>query len=162
LFEALGSVDQPYNQAPSLHIALLVVLWEFYLRHVPRAMRWPLHLWFATIGVSVLTTYQHHFFDVPTGALLGFFCLCLCPSTGIGQWALWRVTYSERRLVVAAGYLAGAVAFALLAWWSGPAGWMLFWPAVSLLLVTVNYVALGPDGFQKSADGRMSAAGRAL
>ena len=162
LFEALGSVDQPYNQAPSLHIALLVILWEFYLRHVPRAMRWPLHLWFATIGVSVLTTYQHHFFDVPTGALLGFFCLWLWPSTGIGPWALWRVTYSVRRLVVAAGYLAGAVAFALLALWSGPAGWMLFWPAISLLLVTVNYVALGPDGFQKSADGRMSAAGRAL
>ncbi len=36
LFDALGGFDLPYNQAPSLHIALLVILWEFYLRHVPR------------------------------------------------------------------------------------------------------------------------------
>jgi len=51
LFRVLAAFDQPFNQAPSLHIAL--------------------------IGVSVLTTWQHHFIDLPTGALLGFFCLWL-------------------------------------------------------------------------------------
>ena len=162
LFDALGGFDLPFNQAPSLHIALLVILWEFYLRHVPHSMRWPLHLWFAIIGVSVLTTYQHHFFDIPTGALLGFFCLWLWPSTGAPPWTLWHLTDSVRRWMVAACYLAGAIAFALLAWWMGPAGWVLFWPAISLLLVMVNYAALGPDGFQKRGDGRMSVAVHAL
>ena len=36
LFYLLMSFDQPFNQAPSLHIALLVVLLEPYLRVVPR------------------------------------------------------------------------------------------------------------------------------
>ena len=28
LFDALTSFDKPFNQAPSLHIALLVILWD--------------------------------------------------------------------------------------------------------------------------------------
>jgi membrane-associated phospholipid phosphatase len=80
LFVALTRVDRPFNQAPSLHIALLVILWCLYRKHVPRFARWPLHAWSALIGVSVLTTYQHHFFDVPTGALLGLFCVRLWPE----------------------------------------------------------------------------------
>jgi hypothetical protein len=47
LFDALTTFDKPFNQAPSLHIALLVILWKLYARHLPRAARWPLHLWFA-------------------------------------------------------------------------------------------------------------------
>ena len=35
LFGALMSFDKPYNQAPSLHIALLVILWAHYARHMP-------------------------------------------------------------------------------------------------------------------------------
>src|SRR5205085_712866 len=63
LFAVLTSFDRPFNQAPSLHIALLVILWKLYARHAPHAMRWVLHGWFALVGISVLTTYQHHFFD---------------------------------------------------------------------------------------------------
>ena len=36
LFDALTSFDRPFNQAPSLHIALLVILWDLYARHLPR------------------------------------------------------------------------------------------------------------------------------
>ena len=42
--------DKPYNQAPSLHIALLVVLWVCYARYASGAWRWLLHGWFALIG----------------------------------------------------------------------------------------------------------------
>jgi len=80
LFAALTSFDRPFNQAPSLHIALLVILWCLYEKHVPRVARWPLLVWLVLIGVSVLTTYQHHLFDVPTGALLGLFCVRLWPD----------------------------------------------------------------------------------
>ena len=32
MFDALAGFDKPFNQAPSLHIALLVILWELYAR----------------------------------------------------------------------------------------------------------------------------------
>jgi len=81
LFRALAAVDRPFNQAPSLHIALLVILWRLYGARVRGIVRWLLHAWFALIAVSVLTTYQHHVFDVPTGALLGLFCIWIWPQT---------------------------------------------------------------------------------
>ncbi|MGA3828214.1 serine/threonine protein phosphatase, partial [Pseudomonas chlororaphis] len=65
LFDLLACFDKPFNQAPSLHIALLVVLWFCYARHVQGTWRWLVHGWFALIGVSVMTTYQHHFIDLP-------------------------------------------------------------------------------------------------
>jgi membrane-associated phospholipid phosphatase len=80
LFRALAAVDRPFNQAPSLHIALLVILWWLYEKHVRGLARTLLHPWFALIGISVLTTYQHHVFDVATGALLGLFCVWLWPD----------------------------------------------------------------------------------
>jgi membrane-associated phospholipid phosphatase len=80
LFRALAAVDRPFNQAPSLHIALLAILWRLYASHVRGGARVLLHVWFALIGLSVLTTYQHHVFDVPTGALLGVFCIWLWPQ----------------------------------------------------------------------------------
>ena len=63
LFAVLAGFDKPFNQAPSLHIALLVILWVMYQRHTQGLWRWLVHGWFALIGISVLTTYQHHFID---------------------------------------------------------------------------------------------------
>ena len=69
LFRVLAAFDQPFNQAPSLHIALLVILWALFARRLHGVGRIVFHAWFALIGVSVLTTWQHHFIDLPTGAL---------------------------------------------------------------------------------------------
>jgi membrane-associated phospholipid phosphatase len=79
LFAVLAGFDKPFNQAPSLHIALLVILWVMYQRHSQGLWRWLVHGWFALIGISVLTTYQHHFIDLPTGALAGWLCVWLWP-----------------------------------------------------------------------------------
>lgn len=158
MFAALTSFDQPFNQAPSLHIALLVILWVLYARHLPRWARILLHPWFALVGVSVLTTYQHHFIDIPTGALLGFFCLWLWPDRGPSPLSAFMLTHDPRRRQLAVRYAAGALATAAVAWLVGGAGWWLFWPALALALVAANYVALGAAGFQKGADGRMSLA----
>ena len=92
LFAALTSFDQPFNQAPSLHIALLVILWVLYARHLPHWALWLLHPWFLLVGVSVLTTYQHHVIDIPTGALLGFFCLWLWPDRGPSPVSVFAFT----------------------------------------------------------------------
>ena len=162
MFAALTSFDQPFNQAPSLHIALLVILWVFYARHLPRWARLLLHPWFALVGVSVLTTYQHHFIDIPTGALLGFFCLWLWPDRGPSPNAAFAVTRDPRRRSLAIRYGAGALVFAAVALLTGRAGWWLYWPAISLALVAANYAMFGAAGFQKGADGRMSLAAQAL
>ena len=110
----------------------------------------------------MLTTYQHHFFDIPTGALLGVFCMWLWPERGKSPLATAALATDRRRLVLATRYLIGGGLIAALAVWIGGAGLWLLWPAVSLVLVAANYAVLGPEGFQKDADGRMSLAARLL
>lgn len=80
LFAMLGAFDQPFNQAPSLHVSLLVLLWVVYARHLRGAPRLVLHGWFALIGVSVFTTYQHHLIDGISGLLVAAVCLRLFPD----------------------------------------------------------------------------------
>lgn len=162
LFAALTSFDQPFNQAPSLHIALLVILWVFYVRHVPRWALWPLHVWFGLVGISVLTTYQHHFIDIPTGALLGFFCVWAWPERGPAPFTLLHWTSDKRRRVMALRYAGGAALAAVAALLSGGMGLWLLWLAVALLLVALNYAFIGSGGFQKDENGRLSLAAQAL
>lgn len=77
LFAVLGGFDKPFNQAPSLHVALLVIIWDHWRHHLGAVLRIAWHVWCLIIGLSVLTTWQHHFIDVPTGALLGLLpCGC--------------------------------------------------------------------------------------
>jgi membrane-associated phospholipid phosphatase len=157
LFDALTSFDKPFNQAPSLHIALLVILWPLYARHVPRWALWLLHPWFALLFVSVLTTYQHHFIDLPTGALLGFCSLWLWPDGAACPILKARLTQDRKRRRLAVCYAAGAALFAAPTLAGGLALWLL-WPAISLTLVAANYAVLGADGFQKQTNGRMKLA----
>ncbi|WP_179402808.1 phosphatase PAP2 family protein [Burkholderia guangdongensis] len=159
LFTLLAGFDKPYNQAPSLHIGLLVVLWAVYARHLRRtASRVALHLWFAAIGVSVLTTYQHHAIDVPTGAAVGCLALFLFPlrdaaarmpdvdaMPGAASRRLAR-RYALAALVAALGAIAcvpGAVGCALLAGWG----------ALALACVAGIYWRGAPGAFRKDAQG---------
>ena len=114
LFDVLAGFDQPFNQVPvAAHRAG---------RHPLGAVRahgcaaWRascVDAWFVLIGASVLTTYQHHFIDIPTGFALGWLCLWLWPLPDSGarrppprwRWtrdprvAAWRCsTRSARRL----------------------------------------------------------------
>ncbi|CAD5201243.1 phosphatase PAP2/dual specificity phosphatase family protein [Pseudomonas sp. FEN] len=162
LFAVLAGFDKPFNQAPSLHIALLVILWVMYRRHFAGASRWLVHGWFALIGVSVLTTYQHHFIDVPTGALAGWLCVWLWPDEAAVPLATARLARDGKRLVLAARYGLGAVLLAILSvGFAGAALWLL-WPALALALVALNYAVFGAEGFQKRADGSLSPAARWL
>ena len=154
MFDVLMGFDQPFNQAPSLHIGLLAILWVRYAAVSPARWRCAVHLWAVLIGVSVLTTYQHHFFDLPTGALAGALCLWLWPDRGPSPLARPLGTASPRRRRLAGYYLLGAAACVLAAWPGGFALWLL-WPAAALALVAFNYGAAGAVGFQK-ADGRFS------
>jgi protein-tyrosine phosphatase len=162
LFAVLAGFDKPFNQAPSLHIALLVILWVMYQRHTQGVWRWVVHGWFGLIGISVLTTYQHHFIDLPTGALAGWICVWLWPTEHPSPLLNARLTRDRQRWRLGVRYGLGALALVVLAfslrgWWL----WLL-WPAVSLGLIKANYLVLGATGFQKRADGRLTPAARWL
>jgi protein-tyrosine phosphatase/membrane-associated phospholipid phosphatase len=156
MIDALMRFDQPFNQAPSLHIALLLVLWVRYAAASRGVWRIATHLWAVLIGVSVLTTYQHHFIDVPTGALLGLFSLWLWPDNAPGMLATWRFTADRRRRQLGGYYGLAAAALFATASLGGATRWLV-WPASSLTLVSLNYFGLGSAGFQNAA-GQLSAA----
>ncbi len=162
LFAALGRFDQPFNQAPSLHIALLVILLEVYRLTLPR--RWHVLLWAAAllIAVSVLTTWQHQFFDLPTGLWLGCFVVWLLPSVGSSPLSRARLTRDKRRQRLAARYAVGALLCAALAIAYGGVCWWLLWPAGSLAVVASIYLLFDANAFGKRADGSLPQAVRVL
>ena len=85
LFALLRGFDQPFNQMPSLHVALAVILWALYARKGTGLRRHATTAAFLVIGASVLTTWQHHFIDLPTGALLGALCVWAFPQADEGD-----------------------------------------------------------------------------
>ncbi|WP_153708776.1 phosphatase PAP2/dual specificity phosphatase family protein [Eikenella corrodens] len=189
LFDSLVAFDLPYNQAPSLHIALSIIVGAFYWTRFPK-IRLPILLWQCLIALSVLTTYQHHFIDVPTGALLGWLMLWAIPQHGVSPFkkrdlfvaqpaeqtgylkmASCKVRLSSgkaktspetrsREIKIAMLYLAGSVLSALPSLFGGTWLWTL-WISVSLLVVAFAYLT-GNAVFQKQADGRLSAAATIL
>ncbi|MGN7916871.1 phosphatase PAP2/dual specificity phosphatase family protein [Lysobacter sp. 22409] len=158
LFDVLLGFDKPFNQAPSLHIVLLIVLWVRFAHHLGGPWRWLLHLWFALIGVSVLTTFQHHFIDIPTGLLAGWLCVWLWPERVAAPWRGAALARDRQRWKLAAAYCTGAAVLAFAGWSLGGAAWWLLWPAWSLAMVASNYALFGAAGFQKRDDGRLSLA----
>ena len=189
LFDSLVAFDLPYNQAPSLHIALSIIVGAFYWARFPK-IRLPLLLWQSLIALSVLTTYQHHFIDVPTGALLGWLVLWAIPQHGVspfrrpfdtqGRLKTSKASFCEaktseasfreaktspatrsREIKIAMLYLAGAVLSALPSLFDGAWLWML-WVSVSLSVVAFAYLTGNAAVFQKQADGRLSAAATVL
>ena len=179
LFDSLVAFDLPYNQAPSLHIALAIIVGAFYWTRFPK-IRLPLLLWQSLIALSVLTTYQHHFIDVPTGALLGWLVLWAIPQHGVspfrrpfgtqGRLKTSEASFCEaktspatrsREIKIAMLYLAGAVLSALPSLFGGAWLWML-WVSVSLSVVAFAYLTGNAAVFQKQADGRLSAAATVL
>jgi membrane-associated phospholipid phosphatase len=165
MFAVLGGFDKPFNQAPSLHIALLVIIWD-HIRH--RLGGWWKGLWHAwcfLIGASVLTTWQHHFIDIPTGALLGLFALWLFPREGALPFARMRLTADRkaRRLAVYYGFGAAVLLASAVAGAFHSALWLaMLWPSLALAIVACGYATRNPNVFQKDRNGRVTLASRLL
>ena len=165
MFAVLGGFDKPFNQAPSLHIALLVIIWDHWRHRLGRLLLPLWHGWCFLIGASVLTTWQHHFIDIPTGALLGFFALWLFPRNGELPFSGALPTSNAKARRLALFYALGAVlalaAAAFGAFFSAVALFLL-WPALALAIVALAYAGAGSKVFQKSADGSITLACRLL
>jgi uncharacterized membrane protein YozB (DUF420 family) len=142
--------DKPYNQAPSLHISLLIVLWVCYANKLAGFWRLALHGWFLAIGASVLLVYQHHFIDVWTGAIAGIVVLYLIPDVPF-SWRWQAPTARMRSLGLR--YVFGAVFFLLvglfLSQLSGLLTLACIWAATALLLVAAAYFGFGRQVFQR-------------
>jgi membrane-associated phospholipid phosphatase len=161
MFNVLGAFDKPFNQAPSLHISLLVILWTLYASKAPPRWRAVVHAVFSLIGVSVLTTWQHHFIDVPTGIAVGMLCLWLWPDDDVSPLRSFAFTRDSRRRALAIRYAIGAAALALVAAWLRGAFLWLCWASLALALVALIYAALGARAFQKR-NGRLPLATAAM
>jgi protein-tyrosine phosphatase len=154
MFDALMSFDRPFNQAPSLHVALTAVLWVAYGRHFRGVGLWLIRSWFVLMALSTLTTYQHHFIDLPTGLWVGLFATTMFP-----EYPRKAVEPSRdpRRFLLAAVYLAGALLLGAGAYLMGGAAWLLLWPAAALMIVAGIYGSGRPELFRK-ADGSIPGA----
>lgn len=159
LFQQLEQFDLPFNQAPSLHIILLWLLWLRFFQHTPPRWRWLLHSWFALIGLSVLTTWQHHFIDIATGLFAGALISYLLP-TNI-RWH-WQLSQDAKSYQLAKRYLIGSSLCLLFGYLGGGGYWLLLWPAFCLTMIALGYIALGVDVFQKNRAGLMSPSARLL
>ena len=162
-FDVLMGFDKPFNQAPSLHIVLLVILWDFFRRHSSGQWRYFVDLWSFLIGISVLTTWQHHFIDIPTGLLAGALCLWLFPITAKSPFKKDGLqTLTPKHLKLGSYYLCGALLFLILAYLFQPWGLWLLYPAISLFGVALSYYLVRPHFFQKQTDGSLSIAATML
>ena len=79
-FHVLLFFDMPFNQAPSLHISLVVIFWSFFSAHLNGLWWIAMRAWLVLVAISTMTTYQHQFIDLPTGVLAGFFVIAVFPD----------------------------------------------------------------------------------
>jgi protein-tyrosine phosphatase/membrane-associated phospholipid phosphatase len=140
--------DQPYNLAPSLHIAYRSILWVVYVRHTRGAVRLAVKAWFLLIGLSTLLVYQHHVIDVAAGLMLAMACLYVIPESRPA------VPRGVPRSELAQRFGAVAAACALVALLVGGWAFLMLWPAASLAMVARAYATGDADVFRKR-DGRL-------
>lgn len=151
LFASLAQFDAPFNQAPSLHVMLALIVGRFYWYYLPDLWRLPWAAWCVLMGGSVLPTWQHHFIDVPTGLLAGSLVLWALPWQGDSPLRVRAVPHRTPALLYgAAALLCGAGA------WAGGAWLWLLWPAAALALYGACYARFGAYGWQKHISGRHS------
>lgn len=199
LFASLAAFDQPYNQAPSLHIILVLIVGRFYWYRLPIAKRiifdtrqqaadgisstvrrsnvvakfkficdkrvrtlWV--AWFVLIAVSVLTTWQHHFIDVPTGLLAGALVLWVLPwreNEAAESPLRARICVSRQHHLWTGFYLLLALVFAALSAFGSAWLWLL-WPVAACLLVAAAYARFGVAAMQKQKNGKHTLAAALL
>lgn len=146
LFGALTSFDQAFNQAPSLHVGLAVILWVGYRRVLTGWARRIAAAWFILIAISAWTTYQHQFIDLPLGLWAGLIVVAAIPE---------RTFAEARRPKLAALYLLPALTLTGAAFlWRGPM-WLALWPSFALSMVACAYWTGDPAWLAKR-DGRIA------
>ncbi|MGU3375247.1 phosphatase PAP2 family protein [Chryseobacterium sp. M5A1_1a] len=132
-FQFLKTFDSPFNQSPSLHIAYAFIFWTVF-RNIKKG-RFFVLVWLILLGISTLTTYQHHFIDILTGSLLAHISFIVFPYR--------KKDFLYRNFHVANYYfLFGWILILsalLLNQFSGNFGLTLLWPALMSLCIGYHY-----------------------
>ena len=155
-FDILMGFDKPFNQAPSLHIVLLVILWDFYRRHAKNHWKYIVDIWSFLIGLSVLTTWQHHFIDIPSGLLVGAFCLWLFPVSTQSPLSKSIQQRTTKHFKLASYYCIGSLFLIFFAFYFKSFTLWLLYPALSLFLISLAYLTAKPHFLQKKINGNMT------
>lgn len=142
IFNTFRLLDRPFNQFPSLHITLCILLADIYLSHTRGAVRTAAQVWFSLIGASTLLVYQHHVIDIVGGFVLAVACLYAFPHP-----RLQLPVIVNRRIGTIYGL--SALLVTLLAILLRPWGLVLLWPATSLGIVAAGYFGTGPGIYRK-------------
>jgi len=133
MFDTLAGFDKQFNQAPSLHLSLTTILWAKYSQYLHGTTLWLMRAWMIVVGVSTLTTYQHHFIDLPMGIWVGFLCIAMFPDDA--ATVQFETVRGPQRIKSSGAYLLGCVIAVGLAVRIGGVAWWLLWPAGVLLIV---------------------------
>lgn len=153
LFDALMGFDKPYNQSPSLHIILLVILWRIYLPHLAQAWKLFWHFWCLLIGISVLTTFQHHFIDIPAGFLTG---VLICYFFPLSKNHIWKKQQIKSKSLSIIYLVAGIICFVSAYFLPLYISLFLIWIGSNLFFVGIGYMGQGAIVFQKNEKGSFS------
>ncbi|QWX85120.1 phosphatase PAP2 family protein [Cellulophaga sp. HaHaR_3_176] len=133
-FQFIEKVDSPFNEAPSLHIAFAFIFWSVF-RNLKNAWRYVAAVWLMLLGLSTLTTYQHHLLDVVTGAILGQLSFIVFPAQDNN--------FKLRSFHLANYYFLGSWLVILLSLvvfeFYHASGLILLWPTLVLFLVGYHY-----------------------
>ncbi len=164
IFGVLTSFDQPYNQAPSLHISLLILQWMIYARHTRGRLHAAIHIWCVLIGLSTIFTYQHHVIDLYSGVVVAMIAYYAFPDHGMERTSFTQLTtvvsrpsIIRHRLV--AFYATGSLVCLGVGWFYWHPMHLLLWPAAALALIAVGYGGAGTAIFLKF-EGRLSLCSR--
>lgn len=134
LFQFIEHVDSPYNEAPSLHIAFAFIFWSVF-RNMNLKWRNIAAFWLVLLGISTLTTYQHHLLDIFTGAILAQISFIIFPSQGNN--------FQLRNFHIANYYFLGGwgsiLSLVILADFYTLFWLLLLWPTLVLFLVGYQY-----------------------
>ncbi|MCU7617077.1 phosphatase PAP2 family protein [Chryseobacterium sp. PBS4-4] len=132
-FLFLKIFDSPFNQSPSLHIAFAFIFWSIF-RDISK---WRIFLMINLIlvGISTLTTYQHHVIDILTGAILAHVSFLVIP---------YRKKNPENPYFHFANYyfLSGWILLSaglLIDHYLGNEGFILFLPALVTMMIGYFY-----------------------
>ncbi|WP_228408470.1 phosphatase PAP2 family protein [Chryseobacterium takakiae] len=132
-FSFLQTFDSPFNQSPSLHIAFAFIFWSVF----KDLTKWRtfLLIWLILLGISTLTTFQHHVIDLLTGAILAHVSFIIIPyrKNDPKYRSCWLANYY---------FISGWVfilAALLLDKYFGSQGLVLFVPAWGMMMIGYYY-----------------------
>ncbi|PQA95547.1 hypothetical protein B0A69_03965 [Chryseobacterium shigense] len=148
-FQFLKMFDSPFNQSPSLHIAYALIFWTVF-RNLKR-FRTFLMVWLIAVGISTLTTYQHHFMDILAGTVLAHLSFIIFPYR--------KHDFQYRNFHVANFYfLSGWIlisASVLLDRFYSHLWLILLWPAGMAIIIGYHYQK-NTTHFLKDKNGKIS------